>query len=657
MADTKLGRAVLELTTDKTKFNQGLDSSKKDAEGWTSHIGGIAKTAVLGLVGVGVAVAGVLGAAAKEAAEEEVGITRLATAVQNTGGNWDLLSEKIEKTIHAQELQTAFSDNEQRDALSMLVSLTGSVEEGMARLPVAMDLARGANIDLTTASKLLGKVTDENVTVLKRYGISVEKGASATELLGKVTEKFGGQAAAFGTTTAGKMQIVQNEFSNLTEQLGAMVLPMVGDLLTAVLGVIEGLRAFAAQPEVIVFVTAFADGIKTLFGVLGELFGVITGTAPDAGEKLKALVGPDVANIIMGGLATIRDNFKAAFAIIAGVVHGFQTGDFSELLGAVKSGATTMADHLTGIAGSLAKVAESVLAGIVAAAPKIRDQLLAWGKEFFAWVGPATLQLIGNITTMLGQLLGWISDHSEEIGKTLVEWGLKFGEFIFTVVVPALWENLPKIMVTIGTWVLTEAIPGVLRIMAGLGRGIVEGIWAGISSLAGWIGDRLREFVLSTIPEAIRDLLGIHSPSQVMFEIGVSTAEGLAGGIESGTGLVGAAAAKLAGGLVGGITAQLAQIAPGLREAAAHFNSPFADLPAVQAQARGEVFATSWNNGVPTGIVDMTKVDWAGAGAVVPGMPASSGPIVTQVFLDGREIATAIGDRSTSGARATGGAG
>lgn len=270
----------------------------------SSALGNIAKAAV----GLGLAFVAGAAAAIKAAADEQVGIVKLQQAVRNAGRDWDEVAGAIEGTVSMME-KLAFSDDQVRESLSILIPATGDLQDAQDRMRVAMDLSRGTGLDLASASKLLGKVTDENTTVLKRYGIVVEKGATATQLLDEVTRRFGGQAAAFAGTAAGQLEIFQNEMANVVEDVGAVLLPMFTEGIKVVSGFITALRGSGA-------LEAVAAVFKNIVDVVGEMLGVISGQAPDAGAKLKAIVGPGAASEIMGGLANIREGFKAAFAFV-----------------------------------------------------------------------------------------------------------------------------------------------------------------------------------------------------------------------------------------------------------------------------------------------------------------------------------------------------
>jgi hypothetical protein len=110
-----------------------------------------------------------------------------------------------------------------------------ATEEALRPLSTAQDLARGANIDLGTASKLLGKITDDNVGVLKRYGIQVDKNSSAQDLLNKVDARFGGQAAKFAASDAGKVARLKDQWGELQEAIGYKVLPILSALTSVML--------------------------------------------------------------------------------------------------------------------------------------------------------------------------------------------------------------------------------------------------------------------------------------------------------------------------------------------------------------------------------------------------------------------------------------
>lgn len=65
-----------------------------------------------------------------------------------------------------------------------------------------------------------------------------------------------------------------------------------------------------------------------------------------------------------------------------------------------------------------------------------------------------------------------------------------------------------------------------------IGGNIVKGIWNGITSLAGWLRDKITGF-FSGIVNGVKSFLGIHSPSTVFAGIGGNMALGLSAGWDS----------------------------------------------------------------------------------------------------------------------------
>jgi len=121
----------------------------------------------------------------KAAADAEKGQVRLRTAVEATGATWSGYATQLQTAIEASK-NFGFSQADAAESLSLLVAQTGNTEEAMRRQKLAMDLARGANLDLVTASRLVGKITDENITALNRMGFAVAKNSTEQEALASI---------------------------------------------------------------------------------------------------------------------------------------------------------------------------------------------------------------------------------------------------------------------------------------------------------------------------------------------------------------------------------------------------------------------------------------------------------------------------------------
>lgn len=268
-----VGKAVFQLETDTTGVQRGLDATEKKAKATGAavegafgsksqtsakglnaqltaigqrfeHInkqGGLAKS-ILGGVGLGggilafnaikEAIGGVVDVfvdLAKKAMEEQVGIDRLTAALRANIPAWDGNTRAIEDAIKA-GVDLAFTADDQRAALALLVAQTHSVTSALDILRTAMDLSRLKGVGLNTTALVLGKAWNGNTTSLKKFGIQVDKGARGMEALGAVQKVVTGQAAAYADTTAGSFESLQASVDLAQAEIGTKLLPVMRDL-------------------------------------------------------------------------------------------------------------------------------------------------------------------------------------------------------------------------------------------------------------------------------------------------------------------------------------------------------------------------------------------------------------------------------------------
>jgi phage-related protein len=111
-----------------------------------------------------------------------------------------------------------------------------------------------------------------------------------------------------------------------------------------------------------------------------------------------------------------------------------------------------------------------------------------------------------------------------------------------------------------------RGIPGAIQAAVGnlgslltnAGADMVRGLWSGVQSLWGWVMSKIRSLV-NQIPQAVRDLLGIGSPSKVFHSIGRNMVSGLHDGILSGMPDVARVMSSMSLPPIGGSAAQTSQ--------------------------------------------------------------------------------------------------
>ena len=344
---------------------------------------------------------------AKAAAEDEKATARLQTTLKNLGGDFNALSGQVDSAIAAGQ-KLAFSDDDVRDSFQSLAVATGSAEEAFQRQQVAMDLARGAGIPLAAASKMVGKVTEENVDAFKRLGINIAEGATEAEALAAVQAKFAGQSKAYADSTAGQFEQAQLAMDEVKESLGSAILPILAAVGKALADNLPAIQAFVGAlsegiaAKVTPAMEALAPIIETIKNAIITLVGAVQGDwLPAAGIDpfstamgLLGLAIKGVADAIQVTIKFFQDN-DAAMAVLVGVVSGLT----------VAYGLYTAAI----IAQNLAAGAAALATGVMTAAQWLLNAAL-------------TANPIGIVVVALAALAGaviYAYNNSEEFRKAV----------------------------------------------------------------------------------------------------------------------------------------------------------------------------------------------------------------------------------------------
>lgn len=218
----------------------------------------------------------------------------------------------------------------------------------------------------------------------------------------------------------------------------------------------------------------------------------------------------------------------------------------------------------------LGAMAVELLGWVAARVPGIAEQLGAWAVAFFDWVGPAATQLIFAAGGLLGELLRWVWDNAPAIATQLGRWGAAFGSWAAEKGLPALLGALATLGTALWTFVVDQA--NRLAQDGSIGQAMADGIRTALGNAGGQIRDagvnliggfweglqeRWSQLIrdagglVNQLPQAVRDLLGIRSPSRVAMEIGAFFSEGLGLGVAAGAGAVEAGARVAGAALVG----------------------------------------------------------------------------------------------------------
>lgn len=167
----------------------------------------------------------------KAAIEDEQAQLRLAAALKSATGATEGQIKATEDYILKTSLATGVSDEQLRPAMQRLAVSTKDVNEAQKLLNLSLDIAKGRGLDLETVANALGRAQDGNTTALGRLGLGLSKTELATlsftEVQQKLSDLYGGAAAANAETFQGKIDRLKVGFDEAKEALGVALLPQV----------------------------------------------------------------------------------------------------------------------------------------------------------------------------------------------------------------------------------------------------------------------------------------------------------------------------------------------------------------------------------------------------------------------------------------------
>jgi hypothetical protein len=407
---------------------------------------------------------GALMDANKAADEEQVGMNRLYTTMQANVKGWDGNTDSVEAYISKQQ-ELAFGDDQLRDSLNILVGQTHDMTEAQGLQTTAMDLARAKNIDLQTASKLVGKVDMDNLAALKKLGIEVTDHMTKEQALAAIRQQTAGQAEAYANTTEGAMTRLQTNMGNVVESIGHTILPKITEAL-------GGVADFVASPAFQGLIEGAIGFVTTAFDNLGKIIDFLT---------------PILQPVVVA--------FQGLITAISG--GGDPMAAFGTLLGTIGT--------------AISDLGGKVLAAVGEALPGILAKLGEWGAAFINWIGPQIPPMLAKLGELAGQLWGWLTGTAlPTIVSKLAEWG---GAFIAWIgpQIPPLLAKLAELGASLVGWIFGTALPTIIGKLGEWGKAFVDWIGPKIPGMLaelGALGNKLGDWLIQTALPTVISKLG-----------------------------------------------------------------------------------------------------------------------------------------------------
>jgi hypothetical protein len=293
----------LSILADIDDLKKKLDQADSTVQESSSKIGDFGKKAGLAFAAAGVAAAGYASKLAidgvKAAIADEQAQLKLANALKAATGATDAQIKATEDMILQTSLATGVADDQLRPALQRLAVSTKDTVEAQKLLSLALDISKASGKDLETVANALGRAQDGNVTSLGRLGLGLSKAELATlsftEIQTKLSDLYGGAAAANAETFQGKIDRLKVAFDEAKESLGVALLPTVERFITFLNNTgIPALNAFIAgltgDQGLSAAVAENQKGFETFGKVVTGIIGIVQGFITLIREAVGVLV-------------------------------------------------------------------------------------------------------------------------------------------------------------------------------------------------------------------------------------------------------------------------------------------------------------------------------------------------------------------------------
>ena len=234
------------------------------------------------VVAIGLATAGwgyAIGQAMRAWGEQEAATLKLDTALKGVRGTTEGASARLVELASKLQNLTTFTDDEIISAEALLASFKLTEHQIGILLPRALDLAIGRNLDLHTATMILGKAMAGNVDVLGRYfgkmDMTVWKSGDLNKITQELDRSFGGLAIQTGQTTLGAMQRFGNQIGELRETAGKFLSEFLRPAMELGIGFIQWLNLMVERHSTLARVMAGVAVALFIFGSAATALGAI----------------------------------------------------------------------------------------------------------------------------------------------------------------------------------------------------------------------------------------------------------------------------------------------------------------------------------------------------------------------------------------------
>ena len=307
----------LSILADVDQLKKSLAQANGDVDDSSSKMGEFSKKAGMAFAAAGAAAAayaikiGVDGV--KAAIEDEAAQVKLANALKSATGATQAQIKATEDQILKMSLATGVSDDKLRPALQRIALSTSDLSKAQDLLSVALDVSTSTGKPLEAVANAIGKAYDGNTAALGKLGIGLSsaelKTMSFTDVQKKLTDLFGGAAAANAETYQGRLDRLKVTFDEAKETIGYKLLPIIQQLVDFIVSkVIPALGQFAD------FFKPITDAIDNNKEAFTEFIGFI-----------QKYVVPVLVTVLGGAFKVVGEIAGGIINVIGAVISGLNS--------------------------------------------------------------------------------------------------------------------------------------------------------------------------------------------------------------------------------------------------------------------------------------------------------------------------------------------
>jgi len=208
----------------------GAKLASGDFKGLALELG--ATVVVAGAVALAIkAVIDTLKEASRLAGESELAWVRVDNALLNISKTSGVVFSELKKSTEEAGLaaiKLGFDEEEAAQGLTQLLFVTNDLAEAQKLLSAAEDFSAQTGNSLTASIDTMSMAYQGMGRLLRRYGVDIDENTSKTEILRRITEKFGGSADKVTNTTAGGFAIIKSNINEALETLGKPINNQLG---------------------------------------------------------------------------------------------------------------------------------------------------------------------------------------------------------------------------------------------------------------------------------------------------------------------------------------------------------------------------------------------------------------------------------------------